>query len=152
MFDRSPKAGEDSYLIKETLTAIEDVIPYWLKFIAWVWNLLVALLQKIGLFPVFKRNPWLFFVLIFFGFGPIIPVGMFLVLFSLDVLQQRTWIDNDFVIHFETPEEILNDILCQMKDKSITTQDVYEAAINIGCPLEVASKIELLYAKETSAP
>jgi len=142
-----PQTPPSANPIKEITSAVEGAIPYWLRLMAALWNLLVLLLKKMGLFPFFKSRPWLFFVLIFFVLGPLVPIGLFLILLSLDAFLKQTWMTEDFVIRFETQEEILENILHQAKDKTPEPQDIYNAAIKMGCPELLADDIGFLYEK-----
>lgn len=140
-----PQTKPDSGLLKEAVSAIDGAIPYWLRFMGAMWNFLVFLLKKVGLFPLFKKKPWLFFVLIFCVLGPLVPVGLILILLSLDDFNKQTWMAEDFVIHFGTQEEILESILRQARGKTPEPDDIYNAATKMGCPDPLANEIRFLY-------
>ncbi len=91
-----PTSGQASSKVPEQVT--HDPIPVLIRFFVASWNLFMKGLVAARVMPLFKRTPWLLVILILLLIVVIPPVGIFILITALVVIDKEPRAANNFMI------------------------------------------------------
>ncbi len=91
-----PTSEQASSKVPEQVT--HDAIPVLIRFFVASWNLLMKGLVAARVMPLFKRTPWLLVILIMLLIVVITPVGIFILITALFVIDKEPKAANNFMI------------------------------------------------------